>query len=969
MSTVADERREFPLSPLQQSLWVFNELAKGRANYVEQFGQRLTGELDTAVLQQALRGVVDRHAPLRTTFHQTGEGVVQRVAPGLELALRSVDLADSADAATALQAEATRQAREPFDLAAGPLLRLCLVRLAPLEHVLLVALPHIVFDAASVPIFTRDLAQLYEQALSGKPAHLPGLPLAYGDYALRERGAAEAPARIASERYWRDKLAAGVPELELPPGRAARTCASSDGASFLVPLPSQVVESLHELARSTRTTPFMVFLALFKVLLLRLTDEHDIVVGTAHSHRSRATRDLVGCFVNLLALRTNLWGNPTVREAVGRIRSTCVDAYQHADVPFSRVVELVNPRRARGENPLFRVTFNQLETMEVEFTAGPVSFASFVPPDSASELDLMLNVMQTREGATLKWQYSTDMLDEWTVRQMAESFSAMIEGAVVDASAAVLDLPLLSTKQRDVALKLPAEGAIPRLAAGLRELLEEPLRRAPASVALDTPDGAVTYRELHASADRLASRLADRGVGPETLVAVCLDGSARFVVAALAVIKAGGAYVALDPVSADHARPVLADSRPLLVVTDSEHEAVLGDDATTRVLMDREEGDQLTHTRRPGDAAAGGNLACVIYTSALDSPQTGVAVDHETAVGGVAAQQAACGLSDGDRLLVVAPPNSDAHATQMHCALSVGATLVLRPRALLTSPARLIASVANARVTVLDLPAASWTQLGEAIACGRLEVPGRLRAVLIRGAHFEARYVEEWLAIAPHAHLFTAIGRTGAAFPTLWARLSTAAGADGSITRVRAPAPHVRAYVLDPRGQPIPPGTAGELFVGGAALARCYLHRAGMTAAAFVPDTWSGERGARMYRTGHRVRYVTDSQIEFLVARGGRLAQDRAVRDDAQRRLDSEFVPPRTPLERLLADIWQEVLRVDAVGVYDDFFEIGGHSLCAIQIVSRGSAAGLTLRVDDLFSASSVAALAVCLQERMSATR
>ncbi|HEV2736376.1 MAG TPA: amino acid adenylation domain-containing protein, partial [Longimicrobiaceae bacterium] len=851
-----------PLSFAQQRLWFLDRMAPGGAAYNVPSAVRLDGTLDPAALERSVGALVRRHEALRTVFAAGEAGPVQVVLPAMRVPLEAADLgalppdAREAEAARLLR----REARRPFDLAAGPLLRTVLVRLEPERHLLLLVSHHVVTDGWSLRVMLRDLSALYAARAGGVEPSLPPLPVQYPDYAAWQRERLQGALLREQLDYWTSHLRGAPPALELPADRPRPAVQSFEGAWHRFRVPAATTDPLRRLARREQATLFMVFLAAFDVLLSRLTGQTDVVVGTPIANRGRPeTAELVGFFANTLAMRADLSGDPTFPRALRGVRRTALGAYEHEELPFERLVEELNPERDLSRTVVFQVAFS-FDAADAA-SAQPLRLPGLemAPADvdpGLSAFDLTLRLESGAHGVAGVAEYATALFDAGTVERMAECFAVLVEGIAAAPDRRLSELPLLREAER---LRLAAWSAGP--AAGpaegtVHERFGARARLAPDALAVESAGDAPTCAELEARANRLAHHLRGRGVGPETRVGICLEPGTERVVAMLGVLKAGGAYLPLDPeYPAERLAWMLEDAAaPVLVARSGTADRLSADGVRTVVLLDAD-ADRIAaeSAEAPVAAVDPGNLAYVVYTSGSTGRPKGVMVSHAALLNLCAWHGRAFGVTAADRAAQLASFSFDAAVWETWPYLLAGASLHPVDAETRASPEALRALLLERGITLTFAP----TALAEALL--GLEWPERtpLRALLTGG---------DALRVRPRPGLpFALVNDYG---PTEAAVVATSGAVDaGEAARapsIGRPIDGVTVRVLDPHGGPVPTGVAGELYVGGAGVARGYLGRPALTAETFVPDAFSGEWGARMYRTGDRARWLADGELEFL---------------------------------------------------------------------------------------------------------
>jgi amino acid adenylation domain-containing protein len=860
-----------PLSFAQERLWFLEQLEPGSAAYHVPRVFRLDGQLDPDALRAALGEIVRRHEALRTVFAldaETGESPVQRVAPFAPPPLPWVDLSGLPEPARRLEAArlAVEKARRPFDLERGPLLRGLLVRLAEREHEVLLTLHHIASDGWSVGVLVREFAALYPAFVSGRPSPLPEPAVQYADYAAWQRAWLDPEmggALRAGLDWWREQLAGAPDVLELPSDRPRPPVQTYRGRHLPVAFGPETVGPLLALARRRGATPFMALLAGYQALLARLTGQADFLVGSPVANRGRGEIEgLIGFFVNTLVLRARTGDDPAFGALLARVRETTLGAYEHQEIPFEKLVEELRPGRSLAMTPLVQVTL-ALQNMPVPSLALPeLTLTPVDTPGETAKFDLSFVLQEDEGGLSGVVEYATDLFDEATAARFAGYLATLMAGAAADPEARLSDLPLLSAAERRQLLEIGAGAPIQAPDATLAELFERQAERRPNAPAVLDDRQTLTYGELDRRAGALAARLAGAGVGPEVPVGVLLERSAELAVALLAVWKAGGAYLPLDPADpAERLAFLVEDSGARLVVTPGRLADRVPPGPEVLVLEGKEEAP----AARPRRAAAlPESLAWILYTSGSTGRPKGVGVEHRAAAAHFAAVAAFWDLEESDRVAFFASPSFDVSLEQLVPALLTGASVAVRGAdpADLWDPAELPARVRDLGLTILGLTTAYWRQWA-----GPAEAPAGLRLVTAGGEAMPGEAARRWWR-SPLAgiRLLNGYGPTEAVVTATFADVSRAGAeaASGSYPLGR-PLPGRSGHVLDAAGHLLPVGVPGELCLGGV-LARGYVGRVGrpeLTAERFVPDLF-GAPGGRLYRTGDRVRRSPDGNLEFL---------------------------------------------------------------------------------------------------------
>jgi amino acid adenylation domain-containing protein len=856
-----------PLSFAQERLWFMDRLEPGSAVYNIPMARRVGGALDGAVLERALGEIVRRHEALRTVFREVDGSPVQVIAPFAGFAVPVEDLSGlgEADREAAVERRAGEEAARPFDLSAGPLIRAALLRLGDEDHVLLLSMHHIVSDGWSMGVFFREFSVLYEAYRQGRESPLPELPVQYADYAVWQREQLDGEALDRQMAYWRERLA-GAPELlELPTDRPRRAVQTYRGASVPVALSPELQERLQALGQSEGTTLFMTLLSAFQVLLSKYAGSEDVVVGSPIAGRTRReVESLIGFFINTLVLRTDVSGDPGFREVLRRVRQVTLGAYEHQEVPFEKLVAELQPERSLSHSPFFQVMFTLQNAGGGGGAIAGLEVSGAGAVNEVATHDLYLVLSATPAGLLGGLNYSTDLFEPATIERMVRHLERLLEQVAADADVRLSRLDLLGEPERALVLgewnRTEAEYPADRC---IHELFEAQAACTPGAVAVSFERAELGYGELNERANRLAHHLAALGVGPETRVAICLERGPEMVVSVLAVLKAGGAYVPLDPAyPAERLAFVLADAAvPVLVTQESLRAALPAGDGVAVVSVDGD-GARIAAERaeNPDRGARPDQLAYVIYTSGSTGTPKGVMVPHRGVPNLAYAQARRFGIDGTSRVLQFASFSFDAAVAEVFDTLLAGATLVMASREALLPGAGLLETLRRGRVTVATLPPPVLAILPPD------ELP-ELRTVVSAGEAVDAATVERWSAGRAFVNAYGPTETTVCA-------TSASCQADGRAPAIGRPLENVRVYVLDAAGQPAPAGVPGELYVGGVGVARGYLGRPGLTAERFVPDPFGGETGARLYRTGDRVRWSVRGELEFL----GRVDQQVKIR-------------------------------------------------------------------------------------------
>jgi amino acid adenylation domain-containing protein/non-ribosomal peptide synthase protein (TIGR01720 family) len=1021
-----------PLSFAQQRFWFLDQLVPGTAAYHIPVGVRFEGRLDRPSLERALDEIVRRHEVLRSVIVMADGRARQVVRPAGRMPLQVVDLTSvPAEERSARFEDAARAVlAAPFDLAVDIPVRAALIALGASEHALIVVVHHVATDGWSAGVLLRELGALYQAFAADLPSPLPELEIQYADFAAWQRARVEGDALDAQHRYWMSQLA-NLPTLELPTDRPRPAVQSLRGGRVPIVLPAPLVAALDSLSRRERATPFVTLLAAFFALLHRYTGQSDLVVGTAVAGRQRPEIEpLIGPCINSLVLRADAAGDPTFRTFLGRVREMALEAYANQDLPFERIVDQLRPERTVDRNPLFQV---MLALQNVPFTAVqlPELQVRAIDLDRAAAVsDLELIFWPASAGLEGFARYSADLFDEPTVRRLLDRLLVLLDAAASDPDRRLSQLPLLTASDRqqleswnDTPLEYdrdePAHAAVARHAAAT-----------PGAPALVWRGRSMSYAELDAAADAIAESLTLAGAGRGDCIAICMERSPQFVAAALGALKAGAAYLPLDPhYPAERLAFMVSDSRARVVLADRSNAARVAD-CGSPVLCPGDEaprGRSVSAANRVG----AGDLAYVIYTSGSTGTPKGVALSHRGLMNLVAWHRHVYRVAPADRAALVAGLGFDASVWELWPYLAAGACVCIPDEETRASASLLLDWLAESAVTICFAP----TPLAEAMIASDLPAGLRLRALLTGGDRLHA--VPAGLPFA----LFNNYGPTENTVVSTWYALPAAGAA--AAPPIGVPVTNTRAYVLDRGLSQVAPGLPGELYVAGESLARGYLGQPGLTAERFVPDPFSAAAGDRMYRTGDLVRQLADGNLEFIgradgqvkirgfrielgeietVLRGHPAVADAVViareHQSGSRRLlayvvldgpadtaglraflaarlpdymvpavftsmaalpvtangkiDRAALPEPAPaaagadagsraaatdIERILAGAWTAVLRLEHVGADDNFFEAGGDSILALQVIARARQHGVRLTPRQIFEHPTIAEL------------
>jgi amino acid adenylation domain-containing protein len=1029
-----------PLSFAQQRLWFLDQLEPGCHAYNMPGAVRISGPLNRAVLEKSLSEIVRRHETLRTHFSLTGGEPVQIIDDAAPLNLAVLDLRELplGERDTQLDQILTSEAREPFDLARGPLLRMKLVVLTDEEHVLAVTMHHIVSDGWSLGLFLRELAALYRANAEGMESPLPPLPIQYADFASWQRNWLRDEKLSSLLAYWVKQLKGAPPFLELPTDHSRRSVRSYNGARQSVLLPQSLTDELKRLSREEGVTLFMVLAAAFKVLLYRYSGQTDIVVGTVSANRNQPEiEELIGFFVNTLVLRTDLLETRTFRALLAKIRETVIDACTYQDLPFEKLVEELQPERDTSRTPLFQVLLVEQKQLTPELDSAGVCFRPVELDTLTTKFDLTLNFAETDRELHLTLEYSTDLFEAATAERMLGHLHTLLEHAAANPAQQISELPLVTNDEQQKLLRTWNDTAREYPAECVHSLFEKQARLTPNAAALIFNDDRLTYREINTRANQIAHLLQRLGVGPESLVGIYTERTPEMMSGILGVLKAGGAYVPIDPAyPPERIKLILSDSGLRALLTQTDLLENLPELDVPAICLDNDlEMLPAQSTENPASDVQPENLAYVIYTSGSTGVPKGVAITHGSVTTMLRWAQEVFSAEQLRGVLASTSICFDLSVFEMFLPLSVGGKVILARDAL-----ELPQLAARDEVSLINTVPSAMAELIRTAG-----VPETVKTINLGGEAVKAELVQQIYEHTGASQVWDLYGPTEDTVYSTYSLLPE----QGQVT-IGRPIACSQAYLLDQNLQPVPVGVTAELYLGGAGVARGYLNRPALTAEKFIPDPFGTKPGARLYRTGDLARYLPDGDIEYLgrmdhqvKIRGFRIelgeietALSRhpivkdvvvSIREDIsndkrlvayvvlnqqcpapvdelrralkeklpsfmipntfvllealpltpngkidrkalpapdQTRRDTHetFVPPRTPIEEMIAAIWSQVLHLERVGIYDNFFSLGGHSLLATQVVHRlRETFNVALPLRLLFETPTVADLAECV--------
>lgn len=1004
----------FPLSFTQQRLWFVNQLQPGTPAYNIAIAVQLKERLNVLAIADSINAIIQRHEILRTSFEVVDGEAVQKIAAAVSLTLPEVDLRHLPDAQRQVEAQrlTTEEAQLPFDLVQAPLLRAKLLHLTSEESTLLLTLHHIIADGWSIKIFVQELSTIYQAFSTGKPSPLTKLPIQYVDFADWQHRWLQGEVLEIHLTYWKQQLGGQIPMLELPTDRPRPPVQTFRGAQQKFVLSKTLSRQIEQLSQREGATLFMTLLAAFKTLLYRYTGQEDILVGSPIANRNRTELDsLIGCFINTLVLRTQLDENPSFKELLRRVRKAAIEAYVHQDLPFEKLVELQSSRDL-SYNPLFQAMF-VLQNPASELTWKTVEVDS-----GTAKFDVFLSMMDTDSGLTGTLEYNTDLFNANTIARMLGHFQTLLESIAANPERKISELPLLTfTERQTLLLEWNNTSVDYPTNVCIHQLFEQQVEKTPEAIALIFENQQLTYRQLNNRANKIAHYLQQLGVKPEVLVGICIERSIEMVVGLLAIVKAGGAYLPLDPAyPKERLAFMLADAQVPLLLTQQHLAQELPPHQAQVVCLDAD-GQAIANesSENPVSGVKPENLAYVIYTSGSTGKPKGVMNTHLGLCNRLLWMQDTYQLTAADSVLQKTPFSFDVSIWEFFWPLFTGARLVLVKPGGHQDSSYLVELIGKQQITTVHfVPSMLQAFLEES----ELERCQSLKHVICSGEALPFELQERFFQRLD-AELHNLYGPTEAAIDvTFW---HCQPDSDRQLVPIGCPIANTQIYLLDRHLQPVPIGVPGELHIGGVGLARGYLNRPDLTNEKFIPNPF--EAGKHLYKTGDLARYRPNGNIEFLgridhqvkirgfrielgeieavlgqhpqvretvvVARES-LPSDRCLvaymvpdsdtaplahelRDYLKERLPEYMVPsafvvldalpltpngkvdrralptpdtsrpelaatyqaPQSDVEKTIAQIWRAVLNLDKVGIHDNFFDLGGHSLLILQINSK----------------------------------
>ena len=863
------------LSYAQELLWLLSQVFDDGIAYNAPGTYRLQGPLDLELLQRSFQTLTERHEILRTTYSVMDGRPMQIVGAGEPVELNVVDLRGlEPDAREPAAHEVLkRESRFRFDLVNGPIMRPTVIRMVDDEHILMLNMHHIATDGYSRSMLYRDLTKIYDALATGNDPHLPDLAIQYADYAVWQRNWLDGGVADAQLDYWKQKLARAPSRLDLPADFPRPPVRSYVGDNMSMMLGIETREALRGAARGADATLFVGLLSALAALLSRYAGQEDVVIGTPFAGRNRTElEEIVGYFINPLALRIDLSGDPTFHELLRRARETTLEAFAHADVPYEMVVRATNPERDLSQTPVFQalIVFHNpaWQTQRPKFEPEGIRCTEISHEKGWAKFDLLLGMSERKTGLNTTWEYSTELFKDSTVRRMMDHFRALVDSAANNPHRRLSQLSMLSEAERAKVLvgwnahkdPLPQRETI-------KDLFEEQVQRSPSAPAVVFEDQRLTFAELNARANRIASRLRAEGVAPGTHVGILMEKSIDLVPSVLGVVKAGGTYIPLDPMyPPDRIEFMVSDSSPAVLLTSVKNRESVPAGTTSKVLVvDAPGALDGTDDENPVATAGGDDLAYIIYTSGSTGQPKGAMIANRSLVSAYYAYERAYRLKELTAHAQMASFSFDVFTGDMIRSLLAGAKMVLCPITVVVDPPALYELMVREGIDMAEFVPATASLLFE-----HLQSEGKrldfMKLVVVSSEAWRGDRHEFFKSLCgPETRLVNSYGLTEATIDSTW--FEAAPGEQlipGRFVPIGGPLDNTQIYVLDSELEPQPIGVAGELCVGGVAVARGYLNRPELTAQKFVPDPFSDLPGALLYRTGDRARWLPDGNIDFL---------------------------------------------------------------------------------------------------------
>ncbi|HEY9809671.1 MAG TPA: amino acid adenylation domain-containing protein [Halomicronema sp.] len=1043
--TPREKTQSAPLSFFQERMWILDKIEPGNPAYNCPINIRITGSLNLAALEKAINQIVERHEVLRTSFPTVDEQPIQVIATSLNVKLPRINLTHLSIKQQTKEVEgiALEEAQHKFDLSILPLIKAKLLHLSETENILLLTMHHIIFDGWSIAILLKEIAAYYELFVNGEPSRLPPLPIQYADFAIWQRQRLEKEKLEPQLAYWKKQLGGSAAVLNLPTDRPRKPVQTFRGAKQDLVLPKHLCDSLKELSLREEVTLFMTLLAAFQILLYRYTGQEDIVIGTPIAGRDRLeTENLIGAFINTLVIRCRFNGNATFAEVLTQVRQVALDAFEHQELPFEKLVAELQPERNLSQNPIFQVLFQLRNFPNPTLTAAGVTLERCKFDRGIAALDLTLDIAKISKGLVCSFEYNSDVFEAATIKRMCGHFQVLLEAIVANPQQPVSQLPLLTERERhqllvewnDTAAYYPHDKCI-------HQLFEEQVERTPDAIAVVFKSEKLTYCQLNNRANQLAHYLQKLGVGPEVLVGICVERSFEMIVGLLGILKAGGAYVPIDPTyPSERIAYMLKDTQLPVLLTQKKLVASLPEHQGQIICLDSDwEKISKQSELSPISRVQPTNLAYIIYTSGSTGKPKGVQVCHRGLCNLATAEIQLFKVQADSRVLQFFSLSFDISIGEILMVFCAGATLCLATPEHLHPGQPLLKLLEKEKITNLSITPS-------ALAALPIQKLPTLQTIVAGGEPCPRKLVSQWTL---GRQFFNAYGPTETTVYATFAQCFESI----EIVPIGRPIYNTQIYILDRYLQPVPIGVPGEVHIAGVGVARGYLNRPDLTKEKFIPNPFSNKPASRLYKTGDLARYLPDGNIEYLgridnqvKIRGFRIelgeietvlnqhpnileslviADKKDISGDkrlvayivpTQEKIptieilrhflkqklpnymipaffvilkafplnpngkidrhalltpnqhnqtpENTYVAPQTVAEQKLSEIWEKVLGIDhEIGIYDNFFDLGGHSLLSVRLVAEiEKVFNQKLPLAALFQLSTIAELAPLLE-------
>jgi len=852
---------DYPVSASQHRLWVLSQLEDTSRAYHLQGHLELGGEHDPSHLEAAIRTVIGRHEILRTVFRESEEGELrQMVLPAETFPFSLSYLEEYRMPQDAIRSFLQEEASHVFDLAAGPLFRAGLIRTGSEDYLFYYTLHHIISDGWSMEILGKEVLSAWEMLANGRQVHWPALPVQYSDYAVWQQEQLQTEKFQAHRAYWLAQLSDAPPGLSLPLAKQRSPVITYKGQGLSTWIREDTVSTLRALCLQHQCTLFMGLLAAFKALLYRYTYQDDMIIGTAVAGRDHPDlEDQIGCYINMLPLRTALKGSESFISLLGTVRETMLSGYAHQEYPFDRMVQELNLQRDMSRSPLFDIVLI-LQSQQERSSAGTLPDKIIDEGECAVKFDLTLDFAERKEGLCLTTQFNTDIYDKAVIVSLLEHFGNLLEAILLNPDTSLADYVFLSSSEQqrllqefnDTSVGYPEDKTI-------LDLFVQQVEHSPLQTAVIFEDRSLNYRQLDQFSNQLAHSLIQKGVGIDSLVPVCLERSPEMIIAIIGILKAGAAYVPIDPAyPQDRIQYMYDDVKASVVVTDHQL-AVLFANTAADILRIDDEQLQSYPVHRPGVQVAPGNLAYIIYTSGSTGRPKGVMISHQNVVRLFVTEQPLYDFNNNDVWTLFHSYSFDFSVWEIFGALLFGGKLVIVPRDLVRDTDRFARLLCRQGVTVLNQTPQAFYLLMQTLLESGDRPP--LRYVIFGGEALNPARLAQWHNAFPLCRLINMYGITETTVHVTFKEIGEPEIRAG-ISNIGVPIPTLKCYVLDQRLQLVPVGVSGELYVSGAGLARGYLHRPELTGERFIPDPFNP--GQRLYRSGDLARWRDDGNLEYL---------------------------------------------------------------------------------------------------------